>query len=63
MSAFALRYLGKVDIVGHPEGVEVHAKLKNLGRPQEQRCCLEHLHMFTFEKGAVRLAWLWFVIS
>lgn len=37
MSAFVLRYLGKVDIVGHPEGVEVHAKLKNLGRPQEQR--------------------------
>lgn len=47
MSAFVSRYLGKVDIVCHPKGVEVYAKLINLGRPLEQRCCLVHLHMFT----------------
>ena len=27
MSAFVLRYLGKVDILGHPKDVDVHAKL------------------------------------
>ena len=30
---FVLRYLGMVDILGHPKGVDVHAKLMNLGRP------------------------------
>ena len=40
------RYLGKVDILGHPKGVDIPAKLINLGRPLEERCCLVHLHMF-----------------
>ena len=34
MSVFMLRYLGKVDILGHSKGVDVHAKLMNLGRPK-----------------------------
>ena len=59
MSAFVLRYLGKVDILYHPKGVDVYAKLMNLGRPKEQRCCLVHLHMFTLQKGVVTLAPLW----
>ena len=63
MSAFLLRCLVKVDILGHFKGIDVHAKLMNLGRPREQRCCLVHLPMFTLQKGTVTLASLWFVIS
>ena len=62
MSAFAFRYLGKVDILGHPKGVDVHTKLINLDRPKEL-CCLVHLHTFTSQKGTVTLASPWFVIS
>ena len=33
MSAFVLMCFGKVDILGHPKGIDVHAKLLNLGNP------------------------------
>ena len=49
-----LRYLGKVDILGHPKDVDVHGKLMNLVRPKEQRCCLVHLPMFALQKGTVK---------
>ena len=50
MSACVLRYLCKVYILGRPKGVDIHAKLMNVVRQQEQRCCLVHLHMSTLQQ-------------
>ena len=49
-------------VLGHPKGVDVHAKLMNLGRPWEERCCLVHLRMLTLRNGTVTFAPLWLII-